>query len=79
LNPNRNPRNKTPTPIFPSNCNDLNELGHTVDGFYLVQGPNKNQIGVMYCSLMEQDNHRSEMPGIHLENLIRVLKIQNKI
>ncbi len=75
--PDRKPRNKT-TPTFPSNCNDLNELGQTVNGLYLVQaGPLKNKIGVMFCSF-EPENQRSEIPGIFIKKSCFIL-IKNLI
>ncbi len=61
---NRKPQNKTQPP-FPSNCNDLNELSYTLNGFHLVKVSGKNKIGVMFCNF-EQESQRSQLPGIFL-------------
>jgi len=58
FHPDSKPRNKT-IPTIPSNCHDLNEVGQTVNGLYLVQaGPLKNKIGVMFCSFEPETNDR---------------------
>lgn len=49
-------RKKEGKPIIivgpPSNCNDLNELGHTLNGIYLVSSKGSNDIKLNHSKLM---------------------------
>ncbi len=41
----------------PTNCKELQYIGHTLDGFYLVKGneANANKIQVVYCNFQEEN------------------------
>lgn len=42
----------------PTNCKELNLLGHTLEGFYLVKGIDEsgnNKVRTVYCTFMEEN------------------------
>lgn len=46
----------------PENCQDLKSLGHTLDGFYLVQKGEEvtNKIGTVFCQFNQQQSSANE-------------------
>ncbi len=41
---------------MPTSCKDLNELGYTLKGFFLVKNPNISAIETIFCDFKETPN-----------------------
>jgi len=62
---------------LPTNCVELQKIGHSLNGFYLVNekgAPNKNEFEIAFCRFIEQTNGSKD--GIIPFN-IALLKLYN--